>query len=252
MIDLPPIGADGSIWVFGYGSLMWNPGFEAAEVARARLFGFQRRFCIYSVHHRGSPDRPGLVLGLDAGGTCEGLAFRIASQRRRETLAYLRAREQINGVYRERAVKVQMAGSNETTAAVAFTAERRHPSYAGRLPLDRQAKLIRAASGKSGANLDYLFATLQQLERLSITDAELRRLLVLVGPHFSRLSASPGTNGMSVVKNKTCGLRLACQRFPVQAPLMRPDQRRRFTHRTQIAVWRSQQETGRGGDQQRE
>ena len=88
------------LWVFGYGSLMWRPGFAYEEAQRARLVGYRRCFCIYSVHHRGSPERPGLVLGLDRGGACEGIAYRIAAPRADETYQYRRARELINGVYR--------------------------------------------------------------------------------------------------------------------------------------------------------
>ena len=96
-------------WIFGYGSLMWNPGFDFAEARRARLTGYHRAFCIYSIHYRGTQRRPGLVLGLDRGGVCDGIAFRIAPEQRQQVLAYLRRRELIYAVYREALVPVDIS-----------------------------------------------------------------------------------------------------------------------------------------------
>ena len=132
------------LWVFAYGSLMWRPGFPYEEAQHARLVGYRRCFCIYSVHHRGSHARPGLVLGLDRGGACEGIAYRIAAPHVAETLRYLRARELINGVYRETQVPVQLIkGPHREVMAHAYIVERTHPNYAARLPLALQARLIR-------------------------------------------------------------------------------------------------------------
>lgn len=179
------------LWVFAYGSLMWRPGIEFAEAAHARLHGYRRAFCIYSVHYRGSARRPGLVLGLERGGLCEGIAFRIAPAQAAEALAYLRAREQINGVYREKIVRVTIAGS-ETVSALTFVAERRHPSYARRLPLACQARIIRGATGSSGANVDYLVNTLQHLVELRIRDRQMERLLTMTGGYFANGAAHAG------------------------------------------------------------
>src|SRR6185312_6801690 len=96
------------LWVFGYGSLMWRPGFAYEEAQHARLTGYRRCFCIYSVYHRGTVERPGLVLGLDRGGACEGIAYRVAGPDVAQTVGYLRAREQVNGVYRETHVPVAL------------------------------------------------------------------------------------------------------------------------------------------------
>ena len=124
------------LWIFGYGSLMWKPGFEFAEAARARLVGYRRCFCIYSTNHRGRPERPGLVLGLDRGGMCDGLAYRVAPENARATAEYLRVREQVNGVYREAHVPVTIEeGRRREVMAQAYIVERAHPSFTGPLSL---------------------------------------------------------------------------------------------------------------------
>jgi len=174
------------LWVFAYGSLMWRPGFAYAEARRARLTGYRRCFCIYSVHHRGTPERLGLVLGLDRGGVCEGVAYRIAAADVARTRTYLRDRELVNGVYREAFVPIELEpaagpGPGEVTA-LAYIVERAHPTYAGRLPLGLQARLIRAGKGVSGANLDYLVSTVRHLGELGIRERELERLVTMAGP----------------------------------------------------------------------
>src|SRR6201988_3951365 len=96
-----PSASKDDLWVFGYGSLMWRPGFEHIEQVPARLIGEHRALCVYSFDHRGTPEKPGLVLGLDRGGACRGIAFRVAPEQRKATVEYLRAREQTTHVYRE-------------------------------------------------------------------------------------------------------------------------------------------------------
>jgi len=178
---------DHDLWVFGYGSLMWRPGFAFAEMRRARLVGYRRCFCIYSVHHRGTPERLGMVLGLDRGGVCEGIAYRIAAPLVAGTRRYLRARELINGVYREALVPIELEGKERSrgsaaeTVALAYIVERAHPNYARHLPLALQARLIRGARGVSGANLDYLVSTVRHLAELGIRERELERLVTMVG-----------------------------------------------------------------------
>jgi cation transport protein ChaC len=183
---------------------MWRPGFPFEEARRARLTGYRRCFCIYSVHHRGTPERLGLVLGLDRGGACEGIAYRIAAADVPRTRRYLRARELVNGVYREAFVPVELEpkgasdpsppgmreddngrreGSGPDQAmALAYIVERAHPTYAGRLPLSLQARLIRSTKGVSGANLDYLMSTVRHLGELGIRERELERLVTMTGP----------------------------------------------------------------------
>ncbi len=183
-------------WIFGYGSLMWNPGFAFAEARRARLTGYHRAFCIYSIHYRGTLRQPGLVLGLDRGGVCDGIAFRIAPERWAETLAYLRRRELIYGVYRETLVPIAPAHMEgeipRTVWAVTYIAERAHPAYAGCLPLLREASLIRRSAGRGGTNLDYLVSTLRHLKALGIAEPRLDRLLTVAGALAARGIAAPG------------------------------------------------------------
>jgi cation transport protein ChaC len=178
-----------ALWIFGYGSLMWRPGFAYTQAVPAVLVGYQRLFCIYSTHHRGTAERPGLVLGLDQGGTCHGLAFRITEADRQATLSYLRAREQINGVYREVLVPLQLqhpdGGESRTVLGVTYVVERAHPGYAGHLPLQRQARIIRSAVGLSGPNIDYLANTTRRAQALGLPCQDLERLLALAGPYFA-------------------------------------------------------------------
>jgi cation transport protein ChaC len=173
------------LWVFGYGSLMWRPGFDFIEQVPARVIGLHRSLCVYSFIHRGTPERPGLVLGLDRGGACRGLAFRVGAARRAATLAYLRAREQVTNVYLETVRAIQLSGSPERRVdAVCYVVDRGHRQYAGRLSVDEQLRHIRHAHGQSGANRDYVLATVAALEALGCRDPGLHRLAErLNGPH---------------------------------------------------------------------
>jgi cation transport protein ChaC len=169
--------AQPDLWVFGYGSLMWQPGFAFAERAPAALIGAHRSLCIYSFHHRGTEAHPGLVLGLDEGGACRGLAFRVAPEHRDATFSYLRAREQVTDVYVEKMKPVSLLdGSGRELEALCYIADRGHPQYAGRLSLERQAQLVRQAVGLAGANIDYVLNTVRHLEEARIYDAELMAL----------------------------------------------------------------------------
>src|SRR5919108_2545268 len=162
------------LWVFGYGSLMWRPGFDFTEKAQAALIGAHRSLCIYSFHHRGTPEHPGLVLGLDEGGACRGLAFRIPSERADPTLDYLRKREQVTEVYVEAMKPVSLLdGSGREIEALCYVVDRAHPQYAGRLSVERQAELVRKAVGLSGNNVDYVLNTVRHLEEMGIHDVEL-------------------------------------------------------------------------------
>jgi len=167
----------GELWVFGYGSLIWRPGFPFLEALPARLAGFHRALCIYSHVHRGTPERPGLVLGLDRGGSCLGRAFRVDTRHRDETIDYLREREQATAVYLERHLPVTLLdGSQRRVEALAYVADRRHAQYAGRLEHDRQLELVAAGVGHSGVNRDYVLSTVAALADLGIRDATLARI----------------------------------------------------------------------------
>jgi glutathione-specific gamma-glutamylcyclotransferase len=221
--------ASGELWVFGYGSLMWNPGFAYAEAHRARLDGWHRAFCITSTHHRGNAARPGLVLGLDRGQSCEGIVFRIAPEHAADVVRYLRQREQVNGVYRETRVPVRLsAPPHREVAALAYIVERAHPGYAGALPIATQARFIRGARGISGFNLDYLINTVAHLVELGIRERTLERVLALSAPHAALFM---GENFKSPVSRS---LRAAFARHPIAFRRMRPLERRRFLYRNRL------------------
>ena len=179
--------ADEDLWLFAYGSLMWQPGFAHLERAPARLIGLHRALCVYSFVHRGTPERPGLVLGLDLGGACRGIAYRVARARRAETIAYLRAREQVTMVYREAWRDVLVAGEPERRVrALVYVVDRGHAQYAGRLDLDQQLHHVRQGHGSSGANRDYVLATVSEIEAQGFRDAGLHLLAErLKGAHES-------------------------------------------------------------------
>jgi glutathione-specific gamma-glutamylcyclotransferase len=164
------------LWVFGYGSLMWRPGFNYAERQLASLRGYHRALCIYSHVHRGTPERPGLVLGLDRGGSCRGVAFRVEAANAQQTIAYLRAREQVTAVYVERRVRVRLDDGREVQA-VTYVVDRRHAQYAGKLPLDKIIEYVRAGVGRSGENPAYVLNTHRHLAALSLRDPVLAQLV---------------------------------------------------------------------------
>jgi glutathione-specific gamma-glutamylcyclotransferase len=169
----------GEHWVFGYGSLMWRPGFPYLERAAATLHGRRRAFCIYSVHHRGTPERRGLVLGLAAGGATRGMAYRVADDHWAETYAYLREREQPTETYVEARVAVQLADGHRVEA-LTFLSDRAHPQWAGALSLERQTELIAGATGLSGRNVDYLADLVEHLREAGIRDRAMEKLLAMV------------------------------------------------------------------------
>jgi len=167
----------GDLWVFGYGSLMWRPGFEFVEQVQARLIGEHRALCVYSYVHRGTPEKPGLVLGLDRGGACRGVAFRVAEKNRATTVAYLRAREQVTSVYREVMRSVWLDNEpRQRVSALAYVVDRGHVQYAGRLSLADQLRLVREGHGQSGANPEYVIATVMAIEAEGFRDRQLHQL----------------------------------------------------------------------------
>lgn len=169
------------LWVFGYGSLLWNPGFKPVEQVQAQLKDYHRSFCMWSIHHRGSETEPGLVLALDAqtGGACDGVALRVNDAERDKVLDYLRERELISAAYVERIVSLALA-DGRTVDALAYVIDRGHRQYCGDLPLSRQAEVIATAVGGRGPNTEYLYNTVDHLDLLGIEDADLRRLVTEV------------------------------------------------------------------------
>lgn len=172
----PPDGED--FWVFGYGSLMWHPGFPHVEVRVGRLRGYHRRFCIYSHRYRGTPDCPGLVLGLDRGGSCGGLVFRVPAAEGPDALDYLYEREMVTGVYIPSWLKVETAQG--PVAAASFVVDRAHEQYTGRLSLEATAQMILQGKGHRGACLEYLTNTVHHLEGLGVGAGSLKQLLKVV------------------------------------------------------------------------
>src|SRR5712671_5154709 len=171
----------GDLWVFGYGSLIWRPGFEFLERVPARLIGEHRALCVYSFVHRGTPEKPGLVLGLDPGGACRGIAFRVAETNRTATIAYLREREQVTSVYREVMRSVWLENeARQRVSALTYVVDRGHVQYAGRLSLAEQLRLVSQGHGRSGNNRDYVLSTVKAIEAEGFRDAQLHRLATML------------------------------------------------------------------------
>jgi cation transport protein ChaC len=175
--------SQGDLWVFGYGSLMWRPGFEYIEKVPARLIGEHRALCVYSFVHRGTPENPGLVLGLDRGGACRGIAYRVAEKHRTATIAYLREREQVTSVYREVMRSVWLENkARQRVSALAYVVDRGHVQYAGRLSLAEQLRHVQQGHGQSGNNRDYVLATVTSIEAQGLRDTQLHQLAALLHP----------------------------------------------------------------------
>ena len=171
----------GDLWVFGYGSLMWRPGFEFIEQVPARLIGEHRALCVYSFDHRGTPETPGLVLGLDHGGACRGVAFRVAAKHRGDTVDYLRSREQTTNVYREVMRSVWLEDeARQRVSALAYVVDRGHVQYAGRLSLTDQLRHVQQGHGRSGNNRDYVLSTVKSIEAQGFHDAQLHQLALML------------------------------------------------------------------------
>ncbi len=163
-----------TMWVFGYGSLIWNSGFEVARAEVAILDGFARSFCMWSVHYRGTYDIPGLVLALDhaPGAICQGMALQVAPGQEAQTLAYLRDRELTASAYVEQQVSLTLT-SGEKVTAYTYVVQTDHALYAGELDLEGQARVIAKAAGNRGPNAEYLHNTVSHLTEIGIDDSDL-------------------------------------------------------------------------------
>jgi cation transport protein ChaC len=174
-------GAGGPVWIFGYGSLIWKPGFAFAERRRAELVGFRREFCMTSIHYRGTPEAPGLVLALDAdpAGRCAGVAYRLDAAEGADGLAYVRGRELISSAYDERILTLRLEDGRRVAAYV-YVVNRDHVQYRGGLTPEEQAEVIARAVGPMGTNADYLLSTVESLAALDLEDPELLALAAMV------------------------------------------------------------------------
>lgn len=168
-------------WVFGYGSLMWRPGFAHIRATRALMPAVHRRLCIISMRHRGTSAIPGLVFGLVPGGSCPGMGFEVEAGAWPEVSDYLRERERDNGVYVETRRPLKLDDGRSVIATV-FMADRAHPQFAGRLTIEEQIARVCVASGESGPNADYVRQTYQQLRKLGIKDTQVEALIAAMGP----------------------------------------------------------------------
>jgi glutathione-specific gamma-glutamylcyclotransferase len=177
---------DAALWVFGYGSLIWRPGFAFIERHPATLSGYHRSLCVYSHVHRGTPERPGLVFGLDRGGSCRGMAFKVLPQDRDAVIGYLREREQVTSVYLERHISIRIDGSHrqntQPLTAMTYVVDRQHRQYAGRLEREKLLQMVRQAAGISGHNPDYVRETHRALRDMGVNDSTVGWLAGQLGP----------------------------------------------------------------------
>ena len=182
----------GDFWIFGYGSLMWNPGFPHLAAQPARIMGYHRALCLYSNHYRGTDERPGLVLGLDRGGSCLGRAFLVAKADGLAVARYLNDREMLGEPYDPRWVEARFPDGSRAHA-YAYVADRRHSQYAGKLTAEEAADFVLQGRGERGTCLDYLTSTVQHMDELGIADSALHEILDLVLERLRRgeLAAHP-------------------------------------------------------------
>jgi glutathione-specific gamma-glutamylcyclotransferase len=167
-----PPGHAGDLWVFGYGSLMWNPGFPFAERQSALAHGVHRRLCVWSMRYRGTPENPGLVMGLLLGGSCRGVAFRVLAKDVAATRDYLTAREQMNKVYHEVFRPVRLR-DGRTALALCYVVDQTHRQFAGRLTPEEQLGRVRDSAGSMGPNRDYVCNTARTLKDIGCRDRTL-------------------------------------------------------------------------------
>ena len=177
MTDVSPPAAPHDIWVFAYGSLMWNPEFPHEESRPARLNGHHRALCLWSFDYRGTPEKPGLVLGLDRGGSCRGRAYRVSARDREAVIRYLDKREASDGEYFSRWLPARLEDDGTAISAYGFVVNPANRYYAGRLPLHETVRLVRQGHGDRGACLDYVRNTVAHLREMGIRDRALETIL---------------------------------------------------------------------------
>jgi glutathione-specific gamma-glutamylcyclotransferase len=176
-------------WIFGYGSLMWKPGFSFRRSLPATIYGYRRALCVFSWVHRGTRENPGLVLGLDRGGSCTGIAFEVDPHDWEATVSYLRGREQVTDVYREATVQAYLSGGSEIVRALTFLVDRAHPQYTGKMAVKDQIEHVRHGAGQSGKNDEYVMNTLAHLRQMGIYEPVLEAVADGLKPHAANLTA---------------------------------------------------------------
>ncbi|WP_394781734.1 gamma-glutamylcyclotransferase [Undibacterium sp.] len=174
------IRPSGDMWVFGYGSLIWNPAIRTVERRTARINGWHREFCLSMPAGRGSPDRPGLALALDVGGSCSGTAYRIAEDDIKTELSLLWRREMLCGAYIPRWVEVLNQYGTPFGNAITFTIDSTSGHYAGGLPMDSITERLATAAGSLGSSADYLFRTRDGLRASGLADCDIELLATCV------------------------------------------------------------------------
>lgn len=177
---LPELPEKEDLWIFGYGSLMWRPGFDHLGIEDAQLYGYHRAFCVTSVVHRGTRENPGLVLGLDRGGSCRGKGILCPSDIREPVIDYLYRREMVTSVYRPKMVRIRLLESGAMASALTFVANPGHEQYCGKPSLEEAARIIARAHGRGGPNVEYLKSTLTHLDEFGIADGPLHRIMELI------------------------------------------------------------------------
>ena len=166
-------------WVFGYGSLIWNPGFAYVSAQQGLLRGAHRKLSIVSHHHRGTVEQPGLVFGLARGGSCRGMMFEVAAGEWQQVRLYLKERELMTSVYREVLRPVRLA-DGRLVLGLAYVVDEHHDQFAGNLSLEQQLAMVRAGVGLSGRNVDYVLNTARHLAELGIRDRQLMAIAELL------------------------------------------------------------------------
>ena len=174
--EAPVVPLSEEFWVFGYGSILWKQGFAFERETRARLDGYTRSLCIHSWRHRGTEERPGLVLGLEPGGCCEGMAYRIGEAHREATIASLRERELVTNVYIERTLPVRLLDEDRTVTCLVYVVDATHPQYAGTLEIEDAVERIKGARGHGGPNDEYVVNTVARLKQAKIIDERLEAI----------------------------------------------------------------------------
>jgi glutathione-specific gamma-glutamylcyclotransferase len=174
-MNAPKFPPQDGIWIFGYASLMWKPDFPYLEAHPALLRGYHRGLCVYSTRYRGTPEIPGLVMGLDRGGSCRGRAFLLAADDVPKVMDYLYEREMDTGVYAPKFINVKL-DDDRTVSAYHFIVRRDHVQYTGKLAIEEAAALVRRGFGPKGSSLEYLENTLEHLDELGIVEGPLHEI----------------------------------------------------------------------------